>query len=316
MRGLKDGNPTSISSPGCPDRERGVMGSLRIWILAIRPRTLPAAVVPVLVATALAWRLGTWSLWPALAALVGALALQIGCNTANDYFDWKSGADGPDRLGPTRVTSAGLATPRQVVGATVFAFVLATAVGLYLAWVGGWPIVAIGLCSIVAAIAYTGGPYPLGYNGLGELTSFIFFGPVAVLGTFYLHTGHLDPLAAWLSVPVGAWVAAILVVNNLRDIPTDRRAGKRTFSVRFGARATRGLYAGLIAAGFLAPLALWPAGYAAAACAPLLALPLALSPLRAVFSEPDGPRLNAALAGTARLLLVGGIFLVGGLLWL
>jgi 1,4-dihydroxy-2-naphthoate octaprenyltransferase len=250
-----------------------------------------------------------------LAALLGALALQIGCNTANDYFDWKSGADGPDRLGPTRVTSAGLATPRQVVAATVLAFAVATAVGVYLAWVGGWPIIAIGLASILAAIAYTGGPYPLGYNGLGELTAFIFFGPVAVAGTYYVQAGNVAPLAWWLSLPVGAWVAAILVVNNLRDIPTDTRAGKRTFAVRFGATATRALYAALVLLGFAAPFALFFAGYPVAALVPLLALPLALSPLRAVFAEPDGPRLNAALAATAKLLLVGGLLLAGGLLW-
>jgi len=301
---------------------------LRTWLIASRLRTLPAAVVPVAVGSALAHRLGHLAPAAALAALVGALALQIGCNFANDYFDWKSGADGPDRLGPTRVTAAGLATPRQVVAATVVAFAVATLAGMYLAWVGGWPIVAIGIASILAAIAYTGGPYPLGYHGLGEATAFVFFGPVAVIGTAWVQLAGTGlppeawaPAAALLSLPVGAWVAAILVVNNLRDIPTDVRAGKRTLAVRLGARATRGVYAGLVALGFLAPVALAALGLPGlghpwlAAAVPALALPLAIGPLRAVFGPPDGPPLNAALAATGRLLAVGGLLLAGGLAW-
>jgi 1,4-dihydroxy-2-naphthoate octaprenyltransferase len=301
---------------------------LRTWLLASRPRTLPAAVVPVAVGAALAHRLGHLAPVPVLAALVGALALQIGCNFANDYFDWKSGADGPDRLGPTRVTSAGLATPGQVVAATALAFSVATLVGLYLAWVGGWPIVLVGVASILAAIAYTGGPYPLGYNGLGEATAFVFFGPVAVLGTAWVQVAGRGlapeawaPAALLLSLPVGAWVAAILVVNNLRDIPTDTRVGKRTLAVRLGAPATRLVYAGLVALGFLAPVALAALGLPGlghpwlAAAVPALALPLAVGPLRAVFGPPEGPALNAALGATGRLLAVGGLLLAGGLAW-
>ncbi len=289
------------------------MPSVRTWVLAIRPRTLPAAAVPVAVGTALAVRTGVFAPGPALAALAGALALQIGCNLANDYFDWQKGADGPDRLGPTRVTSAGLATPGQVRAATAIAFAAALAAGVYLVAVAGWPIAALGVAAILAAIGYTAGPYPLGYNGLGEVAAFAFFGPVAVAGTYFVQAGSVHPLAWVLAAPVGAWVAAIMVVNNLRDAPTDARVGKRTLAVRFGQGFARGLYAALVAVGFLAPLALAATGLGWAGVLPLLALPLAIAPLRAVFGPPEGPALNAALAATARVLLAGGGLLAAGL---
>lgn len=289
------------------------MSSVSTWILAIRPRTLPAAVVPVAVGTALAVRMGVFAPGPALAALVGALALQIGCNLANDYFDWKKGADGPDRLGPTRVTSAGLATPGQVRAATAIAFAAALAAGVYLVAVAGWPIAALGVAAILAALGYTAGPYPLGYNGLGEVASFAFFGPVAVAGTYFVQAGTVHPMAWVLAAPVGAWVAAIMVVNNLRDAPTDALVGKRTLAVRFGQGFARGLYAVLVALGFLAPLTLAATGLGWAGALPLLAVPLAIAPLRAVFGPPEGPALNAALAATARVLLAGGGLLAAGL---
>lgn len=290
------------------------MSSAKVWLLAARPRTLPAAIVPVAVGTALAWRTGAFAAGPAAAALVGALALQIGCNLANDYFDWKKGADGPDRLGPTRVTSAGLATPAQVRLATALAFVVATLAGGYLIAVAGWPIVAIGVAAILCAVGYTAGPFPLGYNGLGEVVSFAFFGPVAVAGTYFVQAGSVHPLAWALAAPIGAWVAAIMVVNNLRDAPTDARVGKRTIAVRFGQPFARALYVALVAAGFLTPVALAAgAGLGWAGLLPLLALPLAVPPLRAVFGPPEGPALNAALAGTGKVLLAGGSLLAAGL---
>ena len=289
------------------------MSSVRTWILAIRPHTLPAAAVPVAVGTALAARMGVFSAGPALAALAGALALQVGCNLANDYFDWKKGADGEDRIGPTRVTSAELATPAQVRGAIAVAFGAAVLAGAYLVAVAGWPILAIGLVSILAAFAYTAGPYPLGYNGLGEVAAFAFFGPVAVAGTYFVQAGSVHPMAWVLAAPVGAWVAAIMVVNNLRDAPTDATVGKRTLAVRFGQPFARGLYAALVALGFLAPLALAATGLGWAGALPLLAVPLAIGPLRAVFGPPEGPALNAALAATGRVLLAGGGLLAAGL---
>ena len=289
------------------------MSTVRTWVLACRPHTLPAAAVPVAVGTALAARTGVFAPGPALAALAGALALQIGCNLANDYFDWQKGADGPDRIGPTRVTAAGLATPGQVRLATAIAFGAALLAGVDLVAVAGWPVAALGLVSILAALGYTAGPYPLGYNGLGEVAAFAFFGPVAVAGTYFVQAGHVHPMAWVLAAPVGAWVAAIMVVNNLRDAPTDAGVGKRTLAVRFGQGFARGLYATLVATGFLAPLALVGAGLGWAGALPLLALPLAIPPLRAVFGPPDGPALNAALEARGRVLLAGGGLLAAGL---
>lgn len=289
------------------------MSSVRTWFLAIRPRTLPAAVVPVAVGTALAARLGHLAPGPAVAALVGALALQIACNFANDYSDFQKGADGPDRIGPVRVTAGGLATPRQVVAATGVAFGVALAAGAYLVALAGWPIALLGIVSMIAAVAYTAGPFPLGYVGLGEVAVFAFFGPAAVAGTYYVQAGSVHPLAWALAAPVGAWAAAILVVNNLRDAPTDARVGKRTIAVRFGPGFARGVYATLVALGFLTPLALASAGLGWAGALPLLAAPLAIKPLRAVFAPPEGPALNAALAGTAKVLLAGGGLLAAGL---
>jgi 1,4-dihydroxy-2-naphthoate octaprenyltransferase len=177
----------------------------------------------------------------------------------------------------------------------------------------GWPILAIGVGSILAAVGYTAGPFPLGYIGLGEVASFGFFGPVAVAGTYYVQAGFVHPLAWALSAPIGFWVAAIIVVNNLRDAPTDAKVGKRTLAVRFGTNFARGLYVGLLTAGFLLPVVLAFEGIGLAGFLPLLALPLAIAPLRAVLGPPEGPALNEALAATGKLLLAGGSLLAGGL---
>lgn len=283
------------------------------WFAATRPRTLPASAVPVLVGTAVAWRTGEALAVPAIAALIGALALQVGCNLVNDWGDARRGADGPDRLGPTRVTASGQATPHAVLTAAAIAFAVALIAGGVLVSMAGWPVLAIGLAAILAAIGYTAGPFPLAYIGLGEVVSFVAFGPVALAGTVYVQTGRVDGLALALAVPVGAWVAAIMAVNNLRDAPTDAVAGKRTLAVRLGPDFARGLYAGLVATGFLVPVGLAAGGLGWAVAAPLLALPLAVAPMRAVFAPPEGPALNGALAGTAKLLLVGGALLAVGL---
>lgn len=284
------------------------------WWLAIRPRTLPAATAPVLVGSGVAFYQNHFELLPALAALLGALLLQIGANLANDVYDFKKGADTAKRMGPTRVTQAGLLTPHQVLTGMWVTFALAALAGIYLIWVSGWLVAAIGLASILAAIAYTGGPYPLGYNGLGEIFVFIFFGPVAVLGTFFVQAQKISPLAIWLSIPVGLLITAILVVNNLRDIETDREAGKHTVAVRLGVQGTRLEYVLLISLAYLIPLALsltgtmpWPGNLA------WLSLPIAGKMVQKV-NTISGRPLNTVLAGTGQLTLLHSLLLVAGLI--
>ena len=223
------------------------MPAWKVWVLAARPRTLPAALVPVIVGTAIAYLEGHAAWLPACLALWGATWIQIGTNFANDYFDARKGADTADRLGPTRVTQAGLASPRAVLAATAIAFGLAALGGLGLVAIAGWPIVAIGVLSILSGLAYTGGPFPLGYHGLGDLFVFLFFGLVAVTGTVFVQAHTVSPLAWGLSIPVGLLATAIIVVNNLRDAPTDVRAHKRTLAVRFGTRFARVEYTLLVA---------------------------------------------------------------------
>lgn len=286
--------------------------SLRVWFLAARPRTLPAAVAPVLVGTAVA--IAEDGFWgpAALAAVLVALLLQIGANLANDVFDFRRGADTAARLGPPRVTQRGLIPPDRVLRATWLVLGAAVLPGLYLVVRGGWPILALGLLAIVAALAYTGGPFPLGYNGLGEIAVFLFFGIVAVAGTAYVQTRDLTALALIASAPIGAIATAILVVNNLRDLPTDRVAGKRTLAVRFGRRATIVEYGALLVVAYLLPPILWLTDDLGPwAWLPWLSLPLAVGLVRAIATE-SGAALNAHLAGTARLqLLFAVLFGIG-----
>jgi 1,4-dihydroxy-2-naphthoate octaprenyltransferase len=283
-----------------------------IGLGAARLRTLPAAVVPVAVGTAVAHASGGIAPGPALAALAGSLAIQIGTNFANDVFDAERGADGPDRIGPLRAVSAGLIAPAAMKRAMIAAFAVAAAFGLYLATVGGWPIVALGLASILSGIAYTGGPWPLGYHGLGDLFVLGFFGFAAVTGTAYVQLGSVPALAVWASVPVGALATAILVVNNLRDRPTDTRAGKRTLAVRLGRRATLVEYTMLLVLAYAAPLVLalddrpW-------AALPLATAPLAAARVRSLASATDASHYNGCLAATAGLLLLHGALFAAGL---
>ncbi|MBA3457955.1 MAG: 1,4-dihydroxy-2-naphthoate polyprenyltransferase, partial [Deltaproteobacteria bacterium] len=234
--------------------------TLATWIAAARLRTLPAAVVPVAVGTAVVAATGRVAWCPALAALAGSIAIQIGTNFANDVFDAEKGADGADRVGPLRAVSAGLISAGAMKRAMIIAFIVAAGFGLYLVSVAGWPIVAIGLASIVAGIAYTGGPWPLGYHGLGDVFVLAFFGFVAVCGTAFVQLGEVPCLAWWAAVPVGALATAILVVNNVRDRAGDARAGKRTLAVRFGRRAALAEYALLLAVAYAIPLGLAMAG--------------------------------------------------------
>ncbi|HEX2915655.1 MAG TPA: 1,4-dihydroxy-2-naphthoate polyprenyltransferase [Chloroflexia bacterium] len=289
-------------------------GFVQKWWIAARPKTLPAATVPVIVGTAAAIKDRQFQLLPALAALVGALLIQIGANFANDVFDFKKGADTAERLGPTRVTLAGLLTPRQVFTGMWVVFGLATLVGIYLVYVGGWPIVVIGIASILAAIAYTGGPFPLGYNGLGDIFVFIFFGLVAVCGTYYVQAGTVGAVAWWSALPVGFLATDILVVNNLRDIKTDRVAGKRTIAVRLGESGARAEYAILLILTYLVPLAMWLTGIAGPwMLLSWLSLPVAW-PIWQLVAHQEGRVLNKALGGTSRVELVYGVLFSIGLI--
>jgi 1,4-dihydroxy-2-naphthoate polyprenyltransferase len=286
---------------------------MRAWIAAARLRTLPAAVVPVAVGTAAARAAGEIAWGPALAALAGALAIQIGTNFANDVFDAERGADGPDRIGPTRAVAAGLISAAAMKRAMIAAFAVAAAFGAYLVWIAGWPIAALGLAAIASGIAYTGGPWPLGYHGLGDLFVLGFFGFAAVCGTAYVQLGHVPALAVWAALPVGALATAILVVNNLRDRATDARAGKRTLAVRLGRRAMLVEYAALLAIAYAVPLGLAASRGQAWLALPLATAPLALARLGALAGAAGGPAYNRCLAATAQLLLVHGALLAAGL---
>lgn len=288
--------------------------TLKTWLMAARPKTLTAALVPVMVGTALAYGLGVGRWLPALAALVGAMLIQIGTNLTNDYYDFKKGADTAERLGPKRVTQSGLIAPGTVLASALLCFGLAVVTGIYLVVVGGWPIVAIGLASVLAGYAYTGGPFPLGYNGLGDVFVFIFFGLVAVPGTFYVQALTVGPAAWWAAIPVGAIGTALLVVNNLRDASTDVKAGKRTLVVRFGTTMGKAEYVLLLVAAYATPLAMWGLGLASPwVLLALLSVPVAVPPLKQVLGA-EGAALNPALGGTARLQLVFGVLFSAGLL--
>jgi len=290
------------------------MSKASAWKLAIRPPTLTAAVAPVAAGIGVAIHHSAFNLWPALAALFGALCLQVGANFANDVFDFKRGADTSDRLGPPRVTQLGLLSQREVFAGMWLMFGLAFLAGIYLVLVGGWPIVIVGLASIVAAIIYTGGPWPIGYHALGDLFVFVFFGIVAVLGTYYVQADELTGLAWAAGVALGCTVTAILVVNNLRDIETDRATGKTTLAVIIGRRATSTWYGLLVTAAYLVAIGSWLFGPASAwVLIVLLSLPLARGPLQAVTGGTEGRALNAALRATARLHLIFGLLLAIGM---
>jgi 1,4-dihydroxy-2-naphthoate octaprenyltransferase len=293
------------------------LSPLHIWLMAARPRTLPAAVAPVLVGTALAGTLGTFKVLTFIATLLGAMLIQIGANLSNDYSDARRGADTEDRLGPVRVTAGGLVPPKQVLTATYVAFGLAVLVGVYLIVTAGWQLLLVGAASILAGVLYTGGPRPYGYEGLGEVFVFLFFGVVAVTGTYFAQRQELTWESFTLAVPVGLLATAILMVNNVRDLETDRRAGKKTLAVRLGRVRARTGYAIAVYFAFVtAPIA-WLAGGKGLSpwlLLPWLALPLAAPIVRVVRNKVDGPSLNGALAKTGMLQLVFCVLLSAGLL--
>jgi 1,4-dihydroxy-2-naphthoate octaprenyltransferase len=299
---------TTVEAP----RPSGV----RIWLMAARLRTLPAGIAPVLVGTSLAGFLGVFHPLRFIAALLGSILIQVGTNLSNDYSDARRGADTEDRLGPVRVTAGGLVPPRQVLIATYLTFGLAVLVGIYLIVVAGWQLLLIGIASILAGVLYTGGPRPYGYEGLGEVFVFIFFGIVAVVGSFFVQVRHYHGIAFALAVPVGLLATAILVVNNTRDIDTDRRAGKRTLAVRLGRPGARALYALCVGLPYLCVLlvAIFDRALSFWLLLPWLTIPLATRAVRTVQRHADGPTLNRALAGTGQLQLAFCVLLSAGLL--
>lgn len=285
------------------------------WIEGARPRTLPAAVVPVAVGTAAAVGVAPVVAWRAAAALVVSLALQVGVNYANDYSDGVRGTDAEGaRVGPLRLVGSGVKSPSAVKRAAFASFAVAAVAGLALAAVVGWELIAVGVAAIAAAWFYTGGPRPYGYAGFGELFVFVFFGLVATVGSTYVHTGEVTGLSVGVAVPVGLLSTALLVVNNLRDIPGDTAAGKRTLAVRLGDRATRALYTGLLAVAFLVVPPVAAFGRIGAVAA-LAGIPFAQRPVVTVLEGARGPALIPVLGATGRIQLVVGALLTVGL-WL
>ncbi len=285
----------------------------KAWLLALRPKTLPAAVVPVLVGAACASRAVELSWVTTAVCLTCAVLLQVASNFANDVFDFEKGTDTAERVGPARAVAQGWISPLEMKRATAIALALAAVAGLYLVWLGGWPLLGLGVLALVCAVAYTAGPFPLGYNGLGEVCVFFFFGPVAVCGTAYLNAGRVEAHAWVASLAVGAITTAILVVNNVRDEATDRLTGKRTLAVRWGRSSGVVEYGLLLALAYVSPLVLlasteltWP-----------VLLPLATAPLGfrlvAQLQQNRGPALNGTLARTAQLLLLFGLLFAVGL---
>ena len=284
------------------------IGGIKAWVLAIRPATLTAASGPVMVGTALAFEAGSLHIGAALAALIGATLLQVGSNLTNDASDFAKGADTDARVGPTRAVVSGLLTERQVRFGAFAAFALAIPFGLYLAWLGGPIMIAIGLSGIVAGVLYTAGPMPLGYIGLGDLFVMIFFGLAAVCGTFFVQAGGLPNHVIWHSLSIGSLATAILVVNNLRDRHTDRLAGKNTLVVKFGAAFAKAEYTSLVIVAYVIPTALAFLSSDWGLLTPLLSLPIAISEIKAIHST-DGAELNPHLGATARLGLIYSLFL-------
>jgi 1,4-dihydroxy-2-naphthoate octaprenyltransferase len=287
--------------------------NLRIWLLAARPKTLWAGVVPVVVGGAIAVETGEFAALPFLFALAGSMLIQIGTNFANDLFDFLKNVDDGDRTGPMRVTQAGLVTPAQMKSAIIIVFTLALLVGIYLVWLGGVPILVIGLTSILFGVLYTAGPYPLGYHGLGDVFVMIFYGPVAVCGTYYVMTLDFGWNVVLCGLAPGMLSTAILTVNNLRDIESDTRTGKRTLAVRFGKAFARCQYAALVFGAALVPVAIYTlyGAHPWSMVAGVIALPAAFL-VKKIASESSGQEMNRILSDTGKLLaLYGLIFSIG-----
>lgn len=291
------------------------MSLWRIWYLAARPKTLPAGIVPVLVGGAIAYGDGRFHWLSFLAALIGGAAIQIGTNYANDLFDFTKQTDNAERIGPLRVTQAGLANPRQTAIATAMAFSLAVTAGSYLIYRAGWPVVVIGLVSIVCGLLYTAGPLALAYLGLGDIFVFIFFGPVALAGTYYVQAHQISTPVILAGIPFGMISTAILTVNNLRDVDADQKGGKKTLAVRFGRTFARREYLFMMTVPVLLAVLLAIITGRTFLTLVLLFLPFTIGAIKTVFSGTDGEKLNEILAVSGRLLILyGALFAVGWLL--
>ncbi len=286
---------------------------LKIWIDASRPKTLAAAFTPVLVGASIAWNESLFVWIPTIIAMLCAFLIQIGTNFANDYFDFKKGADTEERIGFVRATAAGLVAPNTMLGATIFVMLLAFIFGLYLVWIGGWQILVIGLLSLLFGILYTGGPYPLGYNGLGDIFVFIFFGIIAVMGTYYINALEWSEASFWASLAVGALCTNILVINNLRDVEQDAKVGKRTLGVLFGDTALKWEYSLMLLLAFaIPPHFYFQLGYSIWIMLPFILSPLAFIHANKVWKESHKPNLNKVLEQTAQFMaLFGLLFSVG-----
>ncbi|KAA6232969.1 1,4-dihydroxy-2-naphthoate polyprenyltransferase [Chlorobium phaeovibrioides] len=287
---------------------------LEAWVLAVRPRTLPAGAVPVVLGSALAAEAGSFVLLPALVALCCALGIQVATNFINEIYDFRKGADTAERLGPTRTVAAGLISENTMVRAAALLLGAVFLLGLYLVFIGGWPILLIGMLSILFAWAYTGGPRPIAYSGLGDLFVFVFFGLVAVGGTYFVQASALEPRVLLAAVVPGAFSVNILLCNNIRDIATDRKVGKMTLPARIGAGPSRMLYLLLTVIAYLVPVLLWLSGSAVWVLLSLLSLPLAVSTLRTLYGS-EGRELNSVLAATGKLMTIHGALLSAGLLF-
>ena len=286
--------------------------AFQAWMLAIRPKTLPAGAMPVVIGSALAFANGAFRPLPALVALVCALGIQIATNFINEIYDFRKGADTSERLGPTRTVAAGIITEQTMTRVSITLGVSVFVLGLYLVAIGGWPILLIGVLSLLFAWAYTGGPFPIAYSGLGDVFVFIFFGLVAVGGTYFVQALSLPfPVLVAAAAP-GAFSVCILLVNNIRDIDTDRKVGKMTLPARIGASSARALYVTLAVLAYLVPFYLVRVGYSSWCLLSLLSIPLAIGMVRTLYAS-EGRALNAVLAGTGKVLTVHGVLFSAGL---
>lgn len=284
------------------------------WMLAIRPKTLPAGAVPVILGSAMAAADGRFRLPAAIVALVCALGIQVATNFINEIYDFRKGADTADRLGPTRTVAAGIITEQRMIHVSIGLVSAVFLLGMYLVYTAGWPILLIGLLSLLFAWAYTGGPWPIAYSGLGDLFVFVFFGLVAVGGTYYVQAQDLSVPVLLAAAAPGAFSVNILLVNNIRDIATDRTVGKMTLPARIGGAAARALYVLLTAVAYLVPLLVWIEGYSVWGLLSLFSLPLAIGMIGKLYRS-EGRELNAVLAGTGKVMTIHGLLFSGGLLF-
>ncbi|MCF8382648.1 MAG: 1,4-dihydroxy-2-naphthoate polyprenyltransferase [Chlorobium sp.] len=284
------------------------------WMLAVRPKTLPAGAVPVILGSAMAAADGRFRFTAAIVALVCALGIQVATNFINEIYDFRKGADTAERLGPTRTVAAGIISEHRMIRVSIALVSVVFLLGMYLVYTAGWPILLIGLLSLLFAWAYTGGPWPIAYSGLGDLFVFVFFGLVAVGGTYYVQAFDLSVPVLLAAAAPGAFSVNILLVNNIRDIATDRTVGKMTLPARIGATGAKALYVLLTAVAYLVPLLVWINGYSVWGLLSLLSLPLALGMIGKLYRS-EGRELNAVLAGTGKVMTIHGLLFSAGLLF-